>query len=338
MRGPAVFLLAVAFACAQAPGELFDRAVAALSAGDYAAAEAGFQQVLQRSPNHVDSLLNLGIVFSRTGRADQAIAAYRRVLELSPASESARLNLGLAYMRKQSYGDALGVFQELIERNPGSLPARDIHLLFPLCDHYLRQDRSEEGRRRLDAFLAVLPAAAANLVKCKIFYGADRFEEARAACRRALDADPRFPGAHLELARVLVAQQSPDASGELAAAIRENPGDPEAMYDLGVALFREGRAEEASTYLERARRADPGFWGSYFELGRIRLQANQPEQALPLLRKAAELNPSSFSLFYILARALTDTGHPDEAAHAFARVRELMAEENEQDARVMRKK
>ena len=338
MRGVAIIILALTSASAQSPGDIFDKALAALNARDYSAAEAGFQQVLLLSPNHVNSLLNLGIVFSRTGRVDQAIAVYRRALELSPASESARLNLGLAYMRKQSYGAALDVFQVLIERNAASLPARDIHLLFPLCDRYLQGHHNEEGRRRLEAFFAVLPPAAASLVQCKLFYAAERFEEASSACRRALDVDPSFPGAHLELARVLVAQQSTEASSELAAAIQENPGDPEALYDLGVALMREGRVQEASMYLERARRGDPEFWGSYFELGKIKLQANQPEQALALLRKAAELNASSFSLIYTLARALNDTGHSVEAARAFARARQLMAEEAERDARALQKK
>src|SRR5215469_9296657 len=123
MRGVAVLILALTSASARPLGEIFDRAVAALNARDYAAAEAGFQQVLLLSPNHLNSLLNLGIVFSRTSRVDQAIAVYRRALELSPASESARLNLGLAYMREQSYGDALAVFKVLIEQNAASLPA-----------------------------------------------------------------------------------------------------------------------------------------------------------------------------------------------------------------------
>src|SRR5215472_8524107 len=115
MRGVAVIILALTSASAQSPGDTFDKAVAALNARDYATAEAGFQQALLLSPNHVNSLLNLGIVFSRTSRIDKAIAVYRRALELSPTSEGARLNLGLAYMREQSYGDALAVFKVLIE-------------------------------------------------------------------------------------------------------------------------------------------------------------------------------------------------------------------------------
>jgi tetratricopeptide (TPR) repeat protein len=338
MRGWACLALAAAIAArAQSPADAFDKAVAALSSGDYAAAESGFLEILKRSPNHVDTLHNLGVVYSRTGRVDQAIGVYQRALDLSPHNPGILLNLGLAYMRQRSYAEALPVFQELVEADARSLPARDIHLLFPFCEGYLKQAPTAEARRKLEHFLAAAPPAAASLVRCKLAYVGERLEEAAQQCRRALEIDPTFAGAHLELARVLVAQHSPDAGPELTAAIRENPGDPESLYDLGVALLREGRAADAANYLERARRLDPNFWGSYFHLGKIKLQAHQPAQAVPLLQRAVDLNPTDFSLFYELARALAATGRSEEAARALERVRELMAEELDKDTKALRK-
>src|SRR5579862_6592289 len=115
MRGLAVLVLAASVvAPAQPLLEVFDKAVAALSRGDYASAESGFQEILKTAPNHVDSLLNLGVVYSRTGRIDQAIAVYQRALAVKPHHHSVLLNLGLAYMRKQSYAEALPVFQRLV--------------------------------------------------------------------------------------------------------------------------------------------------------------------------------------------------------------------------------
>jgi tetratricopeptide (TPR) repeat protein len=331
-----VFLLASV--ALQAPTEVFDKAVAALASGDYSTAEAGFLQVLRVVPGHVDSLQNLGVVYSRTGRAGQAVAAYRRALELSPGNKSVLLNLGLVYMRQASYVEALPVFQTLVELDDASPPARDIHLLFPLCEGYLRQHQSEETRRTLAIFVAKLPPAMASLVQCKLYFVNERMSEAGQMCRNALTLDPKLPGVHLELARVAASLREPDAGTELDAAISENPGDPESLYDLGVTLLEAGRGEEACSYLDRARRLNPDFWGSYFQLGRARLQLDQPEQAVPLLRKAAELNATSFSLFYLLGRALSATGKTEEAAHALQKVRELMALELDNDAKAMRKK
>src|SRR5215469_11890031 len=114
MRGLACLALAAGLAgAAQSTAERFDQAVAALSAGNYAAAESGFLDVLRVAPDHVATLQNLGVVYARTGRADQAIAMYRRALELTPHDRSVQLNLGLTYMRIHSYADAMAVFQKM---------------------------------------------------------------------------------------------------------------------------------------------------------------------------------------------------------------------------------
>src|SRR5450631_4049867 len=116
MRVVAFLLASAAYSAAlQAPTKVFDKAVGALTSGDYFTAEAGFLEVLRVTPDHVDSLHNLGVVYSRTGRAEQAVAAYSRALELSPSNKRVLLNLGLAYMRQTSYAEALGVFQTLVE-------------------------------------------------------------------------------------------------------------------------------------------------------------------------------------------------------------------------------
>ena len=338
MRPLALLALAAGLAAAQPAAGEFERAVAALSAGDYAAAESGFQELLVQSPNDVAVLQNLGLVYARTNRLDRALAAYRRALELSPGNSNLLLNLGLAYLKQNRYADSLAAFQELVRRDPASRPARDIHLLYPLCSGYLAQNQSDAGRRTLTAFLASLPPSAASLVRCKLHFVSERLDEAEAECRASLRADPNFPGAHLEMAKVLVAQRSPDAAQELAAAIREQSSDPEALYDLGVALAQESRTEEAMDYLERARRLDPGFWGTYFHLGKIRLALQQADQAVPLLRKAADLHPGNFTVLYVLGRALMATGKTEEARRVMEQVRKLQAKELEQEAQALRKR
>ena len=58
---------------AQSPKEIFDEAVKALAAGDSVTAERGFQAVLRQEPRNVAALSNLGVIYSRTSRADEAI-------------------------------------------------------------------------------------------------------------------------------------------------------------------------------------------------------------------------------------------------------------------------
>jgi tetratricopeptide (TPR) repeat protein len=281
----------------QTPKGVFDRAVAALRASDYAAAEAGFLEVLQGMPGHLGALQNLGLVYSKTGRLEQSVATYRRALELSPGNRGLLLNLGLALMKRGAYDEAIPVIEELVRSH--------------------------------------MPGAPGAFLLCQIYSEAGRFDEAVAQCRKTLAAQWDFPGAHRELGKALVGQHSPDAIGELKLAVLQSADDPQAAYYLGVVLSQEDRYGEAAASLERALRLDPGFWGAYFYLGKARLKLGQGGQTIPLLQKAAALNPTAPMVFYELGLALKASGRNEEAGRAMDRVRELRAAEVENDIKLL---
>jgi len=63
---------------------LFARAQTSLLNHDYARAEAEFQQVLRLVANSAPALVNLGVVYLRTGKYDRAIELFRKTQILSP--------------------------------------------------------------------------------------------------------------------------------------------------------------------------------------------------------------------------------------------------------------
>jgi tetratricopeptide (TPR) repeat protein len=276
------------------------------------------------------------VVYSCTGRFDKAIAVDKRALRLSPGDKGLLLNLGLAYMKQDSYADALPAFQKLIESDPRNLQVRELlatsglHVgridravarLEILCGEdtqnagivyllgvgYLKQNHADKGRRALETFLESAPPDQAGFILCKAYYESERFDEAAGFCRKILEIDPNFAGGHRELGKVFLSQRNPEATQELAVAVRQNANDSEALYFLGASLLQDGRMAEAKRNLERARELNPGFWGNYFYLGKASLQANQAAEAIPLLKKAAELNSSESAIFYQLGRALAAT-------------------------------
>lgn len=335
--------------------EAFDQAVKALASGDYRASEEGFQKVLSTSPNHLGALQNLGLVYARTGRLEQAIATYRRALALSPNQKSLSMNLGLAYIQQEDYASALPLFQSVVKSEAKNIAARELvatcefytgrlasaaahfeavraedpgnlDLLYLLAAAYIKQNQTG----KMSSVVAGLPAAQQDLIQCRAFNDALRPDEALEHCRKS--------GSHRELGKVLAAQHDPAALSELTAAVQQDPQDGEAVYSLGVALLQENRVADAASALERARQLRPGFWGAYFYLGKARLQMNQASQAVPLLQKAAELNPRASVLFYELGRALKAMGRTAESEQAMTRVRELRAAELDSDVKALQKR
>ena len=343
----------LAFVLGAAPGEdpkaHFESASQALSSGDLASAEQGFQSVLKLQPKHIGALGNLGVVYSRMGRTTDAIDAYRRALKLAPRDPLLNLNLGLAYLKQENYPAAKVLFETTLAAQPSNAQAREllastqlftgevekaIPVLEQLPKHsgtlyflsigYLKQARREEARQTMDQLFGMLAPAQANFLAGRAYYESTLFDDAVLALEKARDADPELAGVWRELGKTYVSlRRSDDARKALLEAVRRTPGDEEANYFLGALLVNENAAAEGIPYLEKSRAARPDFWGSYFYLGKAALSSGNGAKAIPLLQKAAELNPNEASIWYTLARALKAAGRSAESAEATKRVRAL---------------
>jgi len=344
------FLLA-----AEPAKEVFDQAVRDLAAGEYQAAERGFQSVLREQPNHVAALSNLGVIYSRTNRADRAIAVYRRALRLSPGDQALLLNLGLVYLKQEAHARALPLFARVVEIDPGHLQARqllavcraytgqlepairdlealrtaaprDDGILFLLGFAYLKNHEPGKAKAIFQLMFEAAGPARAQFLAAKANYEATLFPQAEEAFYETLRLDPGFPGVHLELGKVYISlRQTDDALRELQLALKENPGDGDASYFLGGLLVQEGRYAEGIPYLERARNVKPDFWAPYFYLGKAKLRMEHPAEAVVLLRRAVELNPDGATVYYQLGQALEACGRKSEAGRALRRVHDLRA-------------
>ncbi len=85
-----------------------------------------------------------------------------------------------------------------------------------------------------------------------------QFEEAVAACRQALALDQRLPEVHLNLGKALVAlERYEEAVTAHREAIRLRPGHASAYKSLGMLLYRLNRSEEAADLFRRWLEQDP---------------------------------------------------------------------------------
>lgn len=350
-----LFCLAFVLSAADSVKQVFDRAAAALAAENYPAAEKGFQAVLREQPRNVAALSNLGVIYSRTSRSDQAIAVYRKALELSPDDKAILLNLGLVYLRRDDHAHALPLFARVVALDPRHLQARqllavcraytgqlapaihdleelraadphDANILFLLGFVYLKNHDPEKAKAVFEQMFETAGPVQAEFLLGKAYYEATQFPQAEESFLKVLRLDPKFPGAHLELGKVYISmRRTDDAIRELESALKENPGDADASYFLGGALVQDGRFTEGIPYLERAKAAKPDFWAPYFYLGKARLRLEQPAEAVTLLRRAVKLNPEEASAYQLLGQALKASGRPAEATQAFRKVEELRA-------------
>jgi len=102
--------------------------------GEFAAAEAGYRQIIALMPSHYMAQSNLGVLLGMHSRLDEAIACFRAALKFNPDSAIYH-NLGDALFEKNRLDEANVAFREALRLNPnlGHAAAKLIQLMRELC-------------------------------------------------------------------------------------------------------------------------------------------------------------------------------------------------------------
>jgi len=199
---------------------------------------------------------------------------------------------------------------------------------FFLRGFFLRQQRTPDGLRHAEeAYLSALEIEPgyemarvdlAGLWLERAAGGENQFpfvENARDALTTALQSRPELAEAHGLLSYIRRTYDW-DWRGALEAAeqaIRFNPGDPELMSTLSLAMFTLGQFEEAGELLEASVSQDPLNLARRLRLGLLQEFSGDPEQALSSYRQIIGLNPEYPAARAFRARVKIIQEKPDSA-------------------------
>jgi tetratricopeptide (TPR) repeat protein len=129
---------------------------AKLRGGDIPGASAAFQTARQRTPSDARPVLDLALLYDRTGRDEQARKEYEIVIQLQPENATALNNL--AYLEAEEGVDlnqALAHAQRAQQKLPGDLDVQDTLALV-----YIRKNLTSEGIRMLRELVSRKPDSA----------------------------------------------------------------------------------------------------------------------------------------------------------------------------------
>ena len=88
-------------------------------AGRLAEAERGYRAILQREPEHADSLNLLGVIALQSGNLEAALSLVQRAVALRPDAAACRNNLGQVLERLGRDDEATRCYEAAIELDPG---------------------------------------------------------------------------------------------------------------------------------------------------------------------------------------------------------------------------
>ena len=96
----------------------FEAALEAMRAEDYSTAEPMLETLVNEWPDLGGPPLNLAIVYSATGRDEEAVAAFRDVLSVDPGNAVAWAELAIVLRRQGEFRAADEAYAEALELKP----------------------------------------------------------------------------------------------------------------------------------------------------------------------------------------------------------------------------
>jgi tetratricopeptide (TPR) repeat protein len=103
------------------------------------------------------------------------------------------------------------------------------------------------------------------------------------------------------------------------AAIEQRPQDASLHQDLGYALLRLERFDEAATAYERSVALDAARWQAWRGLGWTRQRQGRQDDAVRAFLTVIRLQPEQYPVYFELAEADVAAGRVDEAVEVYRR-------------------
>jgi tetratricopeptide (TPR) repeat protein len=325
-----------------------------------------------------DALSELAMGYGLAQDYTHAAALFDEALTLEPGSPSLLLDDARTALSLGNLDHAQKLAAEFIQKHPGDrVKLAQAHQV--LGRALLKLNRNQDARKELEAAVALDPTfpngydlAVACLdlgdEKCatQIFtemeksfgdtpqihmafgraYSQSDFQSrAVTEFRRAIEENPRLPGAHYLLAAVLLATGADESHGngpetELKKELVISPRDAGTYATLGRIALTRHNYPDAETYLKKATLLDSRSPDAYLSLGQIYFETNRFAEAEAALRQCIDLTTDVSrnryqvqKAHFLLGRILMQKGQQD-AAHVEMNIsRELANKTLAQDKR-----
>ncbi len=144
-----------------------------------------------------------------------------------------------------------------------------------------------------------------------------------------LQQNPRMPGIHFRIGRLLLSKPNPsptvaeEAKKEMQQELEIDPSNAGAEYVLGALAQQNQQWDEAIGHFSRAAKLDPTFGDAFVGLGACLGSAKRYAESIAPLENAIKLEPENPAPHYLLAIAYNRTGRKEDGDKQFAIQRQL---------------
>jgi tetratricopeptide (TPR) repeat protein len=284
---------------------------------DWALLEKKFKAVVEADDRFAEGYYNLGVVYERMRKPDEAKIAYRNALQRKPTLKQAAENIAVMLQNEGKHSDAVAIYQEILRIYPedGAARARMAALYRETGDQQKAMSLAREALmrepRNLTAYKVMMRCYMdrnnynmAKLVALRATRIAESDPElhftmgliqehegdmqaAIAHFQHAIQLRDDYLAARMRIADIASRNQDWSTAGEQFRKIAQyDPNNLAARINLGVAYKGLGQFDKAMAEYDAAIKADPQAALAYFAMG-VLLQKHKdaPEKALEYYKK-----------------------------------------------------
>lgn len=307
----------------QAPHDLAGRqllAAAQVNLKNYPDAVDSLKAILTSLPNNVGALTLLGQAYFGLSDTFHAIETYKQAINLQPKVAQTHLLLAKAYELQHDGASALQEYLLAAQLNPRLKEARVM-----VVATELNLGRSEDAAKAVQGLLTDYPDDAETYNLAGIaFRGVGKVDDSRRNFALAVQKNPRFIPAYLNLAEVL--RQVGEyglAARQYQEVLKQNPHNQAAFMGLGRLSEGQKDVKSAQGWYERARLAGPQNSAPWANLIHLRMQAKDYNGAIALAQDYSRKYPDNYEIRKALALALVKADRLGDAARVYQEVAEI---------------
>ncbi|MHC4181839.1 MAG: tetratricopeptide repeat protein [Planctomycetota bacterium] len=234
--------------------DLFQKGYKYHQSGNLAAAATFYLKVLDKQPEHTDTIFLTGTLYLQQGNFNAAAVFLNKALELKPDYAKAHNNLGTVFKEEGKFDDAVASYRRAIELEPDYA----------------------EAHNNLGA----------------AFQAQGKLSEALSCYQKTLELKPDYAKVHYNLGALLQEQgKYNEAVASYNRSIEITPNHAETYYNLGIILHIQNKHDEAISSYQKALKLKPDFVEAHINIGNMFKDQGKFNEALFSYQNALRLKP-----------------------------------------------
>jgi tetratricopeptide (TPR) repeat protein len=282
----------------------------AMKRGRFAEAADTFEKILEKNPEDIEALNNLGVALKSTGDIDSALKYLWKAYGAMPERADICYNIANCLKQKGELDQAIIYYRKAIEINP--------HFSFAFNNLGTIYQSQGEIDRAVNTYMEGLahdsnhPTIRYNLGLAMESQG--DIEAAIKEYRRSLKSRPGWLAGMNNLGVSLQKSGKPEeAERVFRDLLRIAPEDPKGNNNLGTVLAQLGNNAEAETYYRKALTVDRTYAKAASNLSDLKNSTVSSEEAIRAIAEIAAEFPDEPGVQYKLIHALIEDGKVHQA-------------------------